>query len=69
MEFLTTVSNNWDTIVVTILSIIGGASIIVSALAPLTKTYKGDDKVASVLKTIHAALSKVSLDSSSKKEE
>lgn len=51
---------NWPLILITVTSVIGGASIIVSALAPLTKNTT-DDKVSSVLGKIHRLFSRIAL--------
>lgn len=49
MDFMTVASG--------VLMVIGGASIVAAAVAPLTKTDV-DNKVAKVLKKVHAFLSK-----------
>lgn len=51
---------NWSTILVTALSVIGGASVALKAVAPLT-AWKGDDKAAGWLDKAHSVLSKLAL--------
>jgi len=60
MSSITWILSNWQLVVTTALAIIGGASVIVAAIAPLTKSDK-DDKAASWLKKIHGWLSKVAI--------
>ena len=42
------------------LAVVGGASVLVLAIAPLTKT-KADDKLGAALKAVHNLLGKVAL--------
>jgi hypothetical protein len=58
--------SNWSTILVTLLAVIGGASIIVKAIAPLTAT-DADDKAAAWLDKVHEWLSKIALNPTVKK--
>ena len=51
---------NWMLVVATVLSIVGGASIIVKAVAPFTSNTK-DDEAAVWLDKVHAWLSKIAL--------
>ena len=53
---------NWYELFTAGLSIIGAASIIAFAIAPLTRT-KRDDKLAVALKRVHAWLSALALNS------
>lgn len=54
------VLEHWSTIVVTALSIVGGASVAVKAIAPFTE-WTGDDRAARWLDKAHAVLSKLAL--------
>lgn len=49
---------NWGVIVTTLLAVIGGASVMVKAIAPLTKS-KADDKAAAWLDKAAGWLSRV----------
>lgn len=51
---------NWSTCLVAVLSFIGGASVAVKAIAPLTES-KLDDKLSGVLTKVHNLLSKLAL--------
>ena len=51
---------NYTVILVAVVSVIGGASVIVRAIAPLTKST-ADNKVAKVLGKIHGWLSKIAM--------
>jgi hypothetical protein len=59
--------SNWVTIVVTVLTIIGAASVAVKAIAPFTST-KADDKVASFLDKVHGWLSRLALNGTAAKK-
>jgi len=59
-EVIAWLGANWLTVVATLLSIVGGASIIVKAIAPLTANTK-DDEVAGWLDKVHGWLSKIAL--------
>lgn len=59
-EALAWVTENWQTIVGTTGTIVMGASLIVRAIAPFTKTEK-DDKAAGWLDKAHNWLSKIAL--------
>lgn len=58
--------DNWMTVVVTLLTIIGAASVMVKAIAPFTKTTK-DDAVAGWLDKLAAFLGRVALNPAAKK--
>lgn len=58
--------DNWMTVLVVILTVIGAASVVVKAIAPLTAS-KTDDKVAGWLDKVHAWLSRVALNPQAKK--
>lgn len=60
MEYLNWVVNNYQLVIITVLSLIGGASVALAAIAPLTKTTK-DDRVLAVLNKAHSFLSKLAL--------
>ena len=60
MSALNWLVENWQTIAITVTSIIGAASMAVAAIAPLTKTDT-DDKVLSILSRAHKWLSKLAL--------
>lgn len=45
MELLGWLSSNWEVLVGTLVAIVGGATAIVRAIAPLTSTRRDDDAV------------------------
>lgn len=60
MSTLSWLAENWQTITMTVTSLIGGASIIVAAIAPLTKSDV-DDRALTMLQRAHKWLSKLAL--------
>lgn len=52
--------SNWPLVVQAVLAVIGGASVAVKLIAPLTST-KLDDKLAGILSKVHSLLSKLAL--------
>jgi hypothetical protein len=63
---MTWLVENWMTVLVTVLTIIGAASVAVKAIAPFTKT-SADDKFASFLDKLAAFLGRVALNPTAKK--
>ena len=57
---------NWGLIITTLLAVIGGASIMVKAIAPLTRS-DSDDKLVSFLEKVQAWLAKLALNTPSNK--
>lgn len=64
-EIIQWVGSNWVTVITTALAVVGGASVMVHAIAPFTKNTKDDD-VAGWLDKVHGWLSKLALNSSVK---
>lgn len=64
MEVFSWLMANWQVIVTTLLTIIGGASVIVKAIAPLTRT-ESDNKLVGLLEKIQAWFAKLSLNTPS----
>lgn len=60
MSALSWIVTNWSTIALALTSVIGGASIMVKAIAPFTKNTT-DDKAASALDRVAKWLSKIAL--------
>lgn len=60
MEAISYITQNYQLVLVTVLSVIGGASVILRAIAPLTKN-KIDDKALTFLGKAHKFLSKLAL--------
>jgi hypothetical protein len=60
MSALTWLAENWQTLAITATSVVGGASMIVAAVAPLTKSDK-DDRALAVLKKVVSWLEKLAL--------
>lgn len=66
-SFLLWIVANWQTLLVTLLSIIGGASVIVRAIAPLTSTTK-DDEAVRFLDKVYGWLNKLALNTPPNKD-
>lgn len=60
LDMFSWLAENWLTLVTVALSVVGGASIMVKAIAPYTSTTS-DDEVAGWLDKVHGWLSRIAL--------